>query len=162
MTYFYFPLNVNNNYVNRAFIVMNITDFVTLYIGLHKYSFIVTIKVPAHIYMYTSFSIIIWYTKNIFSHDNSIKTFSEWRVILASYIWDSTKMIRPIFCIKIGIVIYYNFNYLEYGVIITSLWSGRLHVWRVTTPFSPIAQKTVNCIHVLSPLYSLMRLMRFL
>ena len=55
LTYFYFPLNVHNNCVNRAFFVINVIDFVT--INLHKCSFIVTLKVPAH--MYTSFSIII-------------------------------------------------------------------------------------------------------
>ena len=44
---------------------MNVTHFVTLYV--HKRLFIVTFKVPAH--MYTSFSIIIRYTDNISSHD---------------------------------------------------------------------------------------------
>ena len=55
LTYFYFPLNVHNNCVNRAFFVMNVIYFVTL--NLHKCSFIVALKVPAH--MYKSFSIII-------------------------------------------------------------------------------------------------------
>ena len=38
----------------------------------------VTFKVPAH--MYTSFSIMIWYTENISSHDPPIKTFSQCKV----------------------------------------------------------------------------------
>ena len=75
MTYFYFLLNVYNN-VNIGVSVMNVTDFVTLY--LHKCSLIVTFEVPAH--MYTSFSIIIGYTDNISSHDNLIKTFSQCKV----------------------------------------------------------------------------------
>ena len=69
MTYFYFSLNVHIHCVNIGVSVMNVTDFVTLY--LHKRSFIETFKVPAS--MYTSFSIIIWYTENISSHDNLIK-----------------------------------------------------------------------------------------
>ena len=46
MTYFYFSLNVHNNCVNIAVSVMNVTDFVTLY--LHKRSFIVAFEVQAH------------------------------------------------------------------------------------------------------------------
>ena len=42
------------------------------------------------------------------------------RLILASHIWESIKMIRTIFCIQIGKVIYYNLNYLESGVFKTS------------------------------------------
>ena len=53
MTYFYFSLNVYNNCVIIGVSVMNVTDFVTLY--LHKRSFIETDKVSAH--MYTSYSI---------------------------------------------------------------------------------------------------------
>ena len=69
MTHFYFSPNVLNICVNIGVSVMNFTDFVTLY--LHKRSFIVTFKVPAH--MHTSFSITIWYTENISSHDNPMK-----------------------------------------------------------------------------------------
>ena len=67
---------MDNNCVNIGVSVMNVSDFVQLY--LQKRSFLVTFKVPAH--MYTSFSIIIWYTENISSHDNTIKTFSECKV----------------------------------------------------------------------------------
>ena len=70
MTYFYFSLNVHNNCVNIGVSVMNVTDFVTLY--LHKRSFIVTFKVPAQ--MYTPFSIIICITENISSYNNQIKS----------------------------------------------------------------------------------------
>ena len=42
MTYFFFSLNVHNNCVHVGVSVMNVTDFVTLY--LHKRSFIVTFK----------------------------------------------------------------------------------------------------------------------
>ena len=54
------------------------------YIILHKRSFIVTLKVPAH--MYTSFSITILYADNISSIDNPIKKHSDKvRLTLASH-----------------------------------------------------------------------------
>ena len=62
--YLYFSPNVvHRNCVIRAFFVLSITGFITLY--LYKCSFMVTLKVPVHIYRL--FSIRIGYTENMFS-----------------------------------------------------------------------------------------------
>ena len=63
--------------------------------------------------------------------------------------------------VKIGIVIYYNFNYLEFGVLNTSLWSGCQHIWtQKPDSYAALTKRTVigKLYTVLNPLYSLLRL----